>query len=240
MKKINGHLPCSSFELVETFRFTPHPGISEPLTGYYLLSRHLERMENSARLFGFSYIKARILKALEDTATRLLSGAGEGEVCRYRVRLILNKTGVVRITWSPVEQNGPSTVKFDLSRRIVCSRDTILYHKTTCRPLYQMERKRITATDLFETVFTNERGQLTEGTISNLFLRFGAGKRLLTPPVSSGLLNGTLRAELLARRRALECVLYPDDLLVASEIFLGNSVRGLLKAHFVPDRVRIP
>ncbi len=234
MKKNNGYLPCSSFELIETFRFTSCPGISEPLAGYYLLSRHVDRLGSSARFFGFPYTKALILEALEDTATRILSGTGEDEMCHYRVRLLLGKTGAVRITCSLMGQDRPSAVKFDLSDLAVCSKDTFLYHKTTCRPVYRRERKRITTTDLFETVFTNERGQLTEGTISNLFLRFEPVGRLLTPPVASGLLNGTLRAELLAQRRAIECVLYPNDLLAASEIFLGNSVRGLLKAQFVP------
>ena len=52
--------------------------------------------------------------------------------------------------------------------------------------------------------------------------------RLLTPPVSSGLLAGTLRAELLATGVAEEAVLRPEDISAAGEVYLGNSVRGLL------------
>ncbi len=237
MKRDKGKSPCSSFKLIETFRLDPcFSTLSEPLSGYYLLSRHLERLKKSAKFFCFSFKMALILKELEGIATRVFSESGKDRMCCYRVRLVLDKTGTVHITWSPMDDEHHLPVKFDLSNRPVCSKDTFLYHKTTCRPLYKRERKRITATDLFETVFTNEREQLTEGTISNLFLRFETGGRLLTPPVSSGLLNGTLRAELLARGRARECVLYPNDLLAAAEIFLGNSVRGLLRAQFVPNQ----
>jgi para-aminobenzoate synthetase/4-amino-4-deoxychorismate lyase len=77
-------------------------------------------------------------------------------------------------------------------------------------------------------VFSNERGELTEGSITSLFVeRAGI---LYTPPLSSGLLAGTLRAELLATGRARESVLYVDDLRSAEAVYLGNSVRGLVRA----------
>ncbi|MGB3339289.1 MAG: aminotransferase class IV, partial [Devosia sp.] len=77
----------------------------------------------------------------------------------------------------------------------------------------------------------NERGELAEGSITNLFLeRNGA---LLTPPLTSGLLPGTLRAELLASGRAAEQVLTLVDLETAQAIWLGNSVRGLMRAEWI-------
>ena len=41
---------------------------------------------------------------------------------------------------------------------------------------------------------------------------------------------GTLRAELIAQGRAVEAVLTLEDLRSADAIFLGNSVRGLVRA----------
>ena len=49
--------------------------------------------------------------------------------------------------------------------------------------------------------------------------------------VSSGLLPGTLRAELLASGQADEAVLTLADLARADAIYLGNSVRGLVAAQ---------
>jgi len=80
-----------------------------------------------------------------------------------------------------------------------------------------------------EVVFLNERGELTEGSFTNVFV--ARNGFLLTPPVSSGLLPGTLRAELLDTGRAREHVLTPADLETADAIYLGNSVRGLVRAE---------
>jgi para-aminobenzoate synthetase/4-amino-4-deoxychorismate lyase len=54
---------------------------------------------------------------------------------------------------------------------------------------------------------------------------------LLTPALSSGLLAGTLRADLLASGRAREAVLTINDLEAADAVYLGNSVRGLVRAQ---------
>ncbi|MCA8889022.1 MAG: aminotransferase class IV, partial [Parvularculaceae bacterium] len=54
---------------------------------------------------------------------------------------------------------------------------------------------------------------------------------LLTPPLSAGLLPGTLRSELLASGTAVEATLTPDMLATAAAVYLGNSVRGLVRAE---------
>src|SRR5690606_11909297 len=82
-----------------------------------------------------------------------------------------------------------------------------------------------------EVVFRNELGELTEGSFTSLFIRLDG--RLLTPPLAAGLLPGTLRAEFIATGRAEERVLTLADLEDAEAIFLGNSVRGLLRAQWV-------
>ena len=63
---------------------------------------------------------------------------------------------------------------------------------------------------------------MTELTIGNLVVEL-AGRRL-TPPVSSGLLGGTFREDLLARGEIEESVLFTDDLRRASNVFMLNSV----------------
>jgi para-aminobenzoate synthetase/4-amino-4-deoxychorismate lyase len=70
---------------------------------------------------------------------------------------------------------------------------------------------------------------VTEGSRTNVFAQLRG--TLLTPPVSSGLLSGTFRAEMLASGKAKEAVLTLDDLAQADTVYLGNSVRGLLPAR---------
>ena len=70
-------------------------------------------------------------------------------------------------------------------------------------------------------------GQLTEGSRTNLFVERGG--RLLTPPLSRGLMPGILRAKLIEEGRAEEAELTPDDL--EGEFYIGNIVRGLIPAR---------
>ncbi len=78
-----------------------------------------------------------------------------------------------------------------------------------------------------EVLFRNERGEITEGARSNVFVRRGG--ILLTPPLECGVLNGCLRAELIDRTLAREERLTVKDL--DGEVFLGNSLRGLIPAR---------
>ncbi|RUX19378.1 hypothetical protein EOA23_30680, partial [Mesorhizobium sp. M2A.F.Ca.ET.042.01.1.1] len=81
-----------------------------------------------------------------------------------------------------------------------------------------------------EVILANERGEICEGTITNLFTDFGNGP-LATPRLDCGLLPGILRGELLDEGRAVEAIYSFDDLKAAKAIFVGNSLRGLIPAR---------
>ena len=138
---------------------------------------------------------------------------------------VLYRTG--QVLWEqPADPE--ELLSFVLSERPTDSGDPFVYHKTTRRDFYDGELARLRAeTGCDEVVFRNERGELTEGSRTNLFLERDG--RLLTPPVSCGLLDGTLRRDLIEDPgvRAEESILRPADLESADRIFLGNSVRGL-------------
>ena len=84
-----------------------------------------------------------------------------------------------------------------------------------------------------DVILFNERGEITETTISNLFLEIGG--ELLTPHVDSGLLAGTYRQNMLATGKARESRLLTKDLERADRLFVANSVRGLLPANYESD-----
>jgi para-aminobenzoate synthetase/4-amino-4-deoxychorismate lyase len=64
---------------------------------------------------------------------------------------------------------------------------------------------------------------VTESTIANLVVESGGA--LLTPPVSSGLLPGTLRAHLLDEGKIREQVISVQEMIDAPNCYLLNSVR---------------
>jgi len=111
------------------------------------------------------------------------------------------------------------------------SANRFLYHKTTNRAFYEDELARLNAeTGCDEVIFLNERGEVTEGSRHNVFVRHG--DQLLTPPIFAGVLPGTLRQELIEAGDppVVERTLTLEDLANADEVYLGNSVRGLVPA----------
>ncbi|MDH5412257.1 MAG: aminotransferase class IV, partial [Alphaproteobacteria bacterium] len=151
---------------------------------------------------------------------------------KQRIRLLLDQGGGASVTATAISlPDPPPAVRYAMAAQPVDSRDRHRYHKTTRREALDGERERLMAeTGCDEVLFVNERGELTEGSYTNLFIEKGGW--LLTPPLSCGLLNGTLRRELLETGGQVEeRVLYPRDLEEADAIWLGNSVRGLQPAR---------
>jgi branched-chain amino acid aminotransferase len=85
-----------------------------------------------------------------------------------------------------------------------------------------------------EALFANTRGQLCEGTGSNVFVVLGG--RLLTPPLSSGCLAGITRELVAEWAGAQEADLPLEVLAEADEIFLTSSLRDVQAVHRVDDR----
>lgn len=73
-----------------------------------------------------------------------------------------------------------------------------------------------------DAILLNSRGQVTEATAANLFAQIDGHWQ--TPPVSDGVLPGTMRAALLKAWAAREVSLTPADLDRASEIVLTNAL----------------
>ena len=76
-----------------------------------------------------------------------------------------------------------------------------------------------------------EGGYRTEGSYTTLFFKLDG--KLLTPALEHGVLPGTFREGLLEAGYAVEADLTPEDLERAEAVFVGNSVRGLVKARMI-------
>jgi para-aminobenzoate synthetase/4-amino-4-deoxychorismate lyase len=152
-----------------------------------------------------------------------------------RIRLLLDENGRLRGETAPVEPEPwpelPAPV--NLARLEVEETSPFLFHKTTHRPWYQSAMDAIRQGKLFDTVFVNSKAEITEGARSNVFV-LDRGT-LLTPPVESGLLPGTLRAELIRTGVCHEQVLTVDDLLQAEQVYCGSSVQGLVPVRLILD-----
>jgi para-aminobenzoate synthetase/4-amino-4-deoxychorismate lyase len=182
--------------------------------GFARLESHLARMEASAQVFGLAFDAAAACAALENAVA--------GKTGQCRMRLTLNEDGAFRATAHDLPCNPPHWT-YAISPERTSSRNLFLRHKTSWRELYESEAKRLGSD---EVIFLNERGELSEGTRSNIFVK--RDDVLLTPPLEAGVLDGRLRAELIAQGKACEARLTQDDL--EGEVYFGNSLRGLIPA----------
>lgn len=90
-----------------------------------------------------------------------------------------------------------------------------------------------------EAIFANTRGELCEGTGSNIFVVLG--EQIVTPPLQSGALAGITRALVLQWCREdgipiREESLPIDVLAEADEVFITSSTRDVMPVHRIDDR----
>jgi para-aminobenzoate synthetase/4-amino-4-deoxychorismate lyase len=184
---------------------------------YRLLQAHLARMHDSSNYFGFAFHEAKVRAELFARAKRFPAKP-------QRVRIALAKDGQLEITHANFIAK--SFGRIGISPHRVSSQDRFLFHKTTNRELYAREYAAAQKKKWDDVLFFNERNELTEGAIHNVFVVKNGVWR--TPELGCGLLPGTLRAEILKREeKACEAVLQRKDLKEADAVYLCNSVRGV-------------
>jgi para-aminobenzoate synthetase/4-amino-4-deoxychorismate lyase len=207
-----------SFSLLETMLWTPK-------NGYFLLDRHLRRMQDSASYFGFSIDLSRIKKKLAAFADSL-----PGQP--HRVRLLAEKNGSICCEAAEIKPvKGKETIRLKLAKQPVDAADCFLYHKTTNRLIYEKELAEKKTCD--DVLLYNDRKEITETCTANIVVELD--KRLFTPPVSCGLLAGTMRRHCLARHAVEERIILLRDLRRAAAIYTINSVRKWRKAVIGAD-----
>ncbi|MBR7992538.1 bifunctional anthranilate synthase component I family protein/class IV aminotransferase [Burkholderia cenocepacia] len=207
------------FQLFETTAATRADGIRH-------LDRHLARLQRSADAFGFRF-DADALRREIDARCAALDGDGA-----YRMKLTLAKDGATEIVAAPLKPlpAGPVGVLLACEHGFAPTRasDALLLHKTTRRAEYDRAWQAAEALGGFDMLFVNERGEVTEGGRSNLFVKLDG--QWVTPPLASGVLPGVMRGVLLDDPAfgAVERVVTRDDLARAQGLLLTNALRGAL------------
>ncbi|MCI4591645.1 aminotransferase class IV [Sphingobium sp. BYY-5] len=196
------------FDLLETMAFDPHEGIR-------LLELHLARLKASADRMGFAFDRHAVRNELQAATFRLREAS--------RVRLLVSRGGALAIEVRDHQSWPPGIVPVAVVPRNAPADDLRLAHKTTDRALYRDALRR---GGTYEVLMTDAAGYLTEGSFSTLFVE--RGDKLVTPPLSRGLLPGILRQSLMDMGEAVEGDLRPYDL--ERGFFIGNAARGMVAA----------
>ncbi|MCG2585252.1 aminodeoxychorismate synthase component I [Massilia sp. TS11] len=204
------------FELFETLYASSTDGVRH-------LERHLARLQASAAYFGI----ACDVEALRAAVRSHAAGLGEGA---WRVRLSLQPDGSHQLSSAPLTPLAPR-VRVLLADTPTMADDLWLRHKSSQRARYDAAWRAAEAAGAFDTLFFNERGELTEGGRSNVFVKLDG--RWLTPPLSCGVLPGVMRSVLLADPRlgAREAIIRRHELRRAEDLLVCNAVRGAVQAE---------
>ncbi len=198
--------------LIETMRLTASGDIPR-------LNLHLARLSRSAQALRFPFYRQKVyaaLRGLESTADD------------QRLRMTLEKSGRISCTLAPL-RNISQPVKLAISKNRLTPDVQETRHKVSARKFYDEERARLAALcGADEVLFLNAEGELCEGSFTSLFIQTG-NDNFLTPDIRCGLLPGVLRADLLGTGQATPAIISLAD-LDGADIFMGNSLRGLLAA----------
>ncbi len=223
-------------------------GVFETLRAYqghvFMLSEHIARLEQSASAIGIALPVTRERLAdlvresltrnqLQDAYLRITVSRGPGEIgldpalCKAPTLVIIAKPFQPYPEWFYTQ--GVSVIIAKTRRNLP---EALPPHVKSLNylnnVLAKMESK---AADAHEALLLNHRGEVTEGTGSNVFAVQGG--HLRTPAVESGILAGITRGVVLRMARALripteETRLAVGDLTGADECFLTNTTVEVL------------
>ena len=183
-----------------------------------LLARHLARLEASCQALGYAWGG----RAVEGDI--MITALGLSTPGPHRLRLLVARDGSRSIQTAPLPPLPPAQEAM-LAPEALRASEPLLRYKTTYRPWYTKTIEWLPShPHIFDLLYLNERGELCEGSRSNVYLRLDGD--WYTPPVDCGCLPGVQRAELLDTGRVEERVLSLADLHAAEEIRLSNALRG--------------
>ena len=208
------------FELFETTFATRDDGVRHA-------ARHVARLRASAAWLGFPFDERDLNAQLAQHCEGFEAGKP------YRLRIALDKSGRFALASAPLAPLPSDTANVllasDRGFAPQSSGDVLLRHKTTHRADYDRAWKAAEAEGAFDMLFVNERGELTEGGRSSLFVKLDGTWR--TPPIDAGVLPGVMRAVLIEKLGASERTLKPADLDRAEDVLISNALRGAVRAR---------
>lgn len=187
------------------------------------LKEHLERLGQALEYLGIAQSVTR-----EEVYRRLESDPNFREQGALKI-LVSGENKLFLPRENPyTEQMRARGFLMDLAGIRRNERSTLTYYKTMNYGDCILEKRRAKAKGLDEAVFLNSRGEICEGTVSNIF--FVRAGQIFTPERSCGLLPGIFRRYVLENWEVREERIFAEDVKRFEECFLTNSLMGVMPA----------
>lgn len=198
---------------------------------------HFERLFSSLALMGFK-IPSLVTAAKLQEQILLLCGKNKCEsLARVRLSVFRGNGGIFEslddfqysIECQPLDEsisrlndNGLVIGIFPDARKSCDKFSTI--KSANCLP-YVMAARYAKENKLNECLVLNAQERIADSTIANIFLV--KERKLITPPLSEGCVNGVMRRYLINNIKMEERAISESDLLDADEVFLTNAISGI-------------
>jgi para-aminobenzoate synthetase/4-amino-4-deoxychorismate lyase len=215
-----------AFFLYRAFQFFLFESILFKNGILYFFDEHLNRLKSSSLFLFGHFDELNIRNKLQTFSPKPKTN--------YKLKLIYYESKDSKIEWIEISKK-QFHHKIKISEKIVHSNELFLYHKTSIRNLYDEEYTKY-RDDFSDIIFSNEKGEITEGCISNIFVFFEG--IYFTPPIKSGILHGIYRSKLLKKYPNFfkEKIITINMLKESKKIFICNSVRGIIKVNLYENK----
>jgi len=200
-------------------------------TRAFALTRHLRRLAQACATAGITVpSEARVRAAVDAVIDAYGTTPG-------RLRITATGSGHLLVT-AAAAPTPKASISMLTSRWVRNERSPVTGVKSTsyAENAYALRWAQSAGAD--EAVMANTRGELCESTTANVFV--GVDGELWTPPLSSGCLPGVTREVLLDNGIGAELDLRMAILSNADELFLTNSLRGVLAVRVIDGRLLQP
>jgi branched-chain amino acid aminotransferase len=224
-------------------------GIYETLRTYggrvWQINEHLKRLEASAKMLkiGLPWGRGKIAGWVEGLVKK--NGFKES---RIRVTVTRGRNGTVftdskkptlLIQSVELKAQPPAVYAKGVDAITVKMKRTLPLAKTISLLPMVLAWQELARRKAYEAIYTDERGRVLEGTITNIFMV----KKGITVTPKSGILKGTTRQAVMKAARGAGISIKQRDFTVrslrgADEVFITNAPRGIIPVRSV-DGVRI-
>lgn len=190
------------------------------------LEQHLNRIEKAADFLGLGSCRQRGLT--EEKIEEYLDMYDISLKKHEALKVILSAENMFfQMRNNPyVEESYTQGLRAEISKVRRNETSPLVYHKTLNYGDCILEKRAAMAVGIHEMIFINTKGQISEGTVSNIF--FVRKNTVYTPQLSCGLLPGILRSYIMERFPVTETIIYPDELVYYDECFVTNSLMGIM------------
>lgn len=209
-------------------------GVFETLAAYrgnpFLAERHFERLQASSTHLGLNAPTARELGEAIDLVLTENSLRSHEQI---RLRITLSSPPSGKSCWwveASLPPLRPATARVATGVFVRNEQSPLAGHKTSSCAENVIADRAAKAAGIDEMLFLNTRGELCEGTWSNVFVRDESGWK--TPPLDSGCLPGITRALVLdlaaeSGITILESTLLGPSINRVQSAFLTSSIREI-------------